>query len=644
MHVAGSKLNSREYSTHREWLETDGLGGYASASISTANTRRYHGLLCVPLAELGERHVLVSKLMPTLTLPSGERFELDCNLFSGTDGVAAVPNGDQLLERFWIVEAPRWEYRCGQALLQITVLMPRGTAAVFVEYRLSGVPQATLSLSPLIAARNIHQTSHSNSSFNQDPVWNELDSTLTIKPYIGYPSFNIVAPQRSRWNGASAWWNNFFLPRDAERGFDASEDLHCPGYFAIELIEDEGAIFACFAPHTKPTTAVPIAFTAELERRRALFGTGETLPVLRRAAEQFLTVDAHRNPGIIAGYPWFDRWGRDTLIALQPLTNILSDGGFERKVIEHQLSLIHDGLIPNLITENGTALYNSIDAVLLLFSAAYRYFHRTQDSAWITKTALPPLRAAASALQRGTKFGIFVGSDGLLCAGIGDVQLTWMDAKVNGQPVTPRHGKAIEINALWYNAMRILAEFETSSSAALSARSLASQVQRSFNEAFIKADGSLRDVIGSDILGAGNEVRPNQIFAGCLPFPILEVSKSKLMLECVRAELLTPRGLRTLAPGTREYRPRYCGDPHARDSAYHQGTVWPWLLGPYAETLRRCGELDEIERIKDSFKVMLGEGCLGSIAEVYDAEEPQFAAGCFAQAWSVSAACSVFAK
>lgn len=647
MHLTGSDLLLRSISTHREWLETDGLGGYASASISAANTRRYHGLLCVPLAELGERHVLVSKLMPTLTLPSGERFELDCNLFAGGSlfgGPAVAPEGDQLLERFWISEAPCWEYRCGHALLQITVLMPRGIAATLVEYRLSGVATATLQISPLIAARNIHRTAHTNSSINQSPVWNELNSSLVVKPYIGYPSFEIVAPSRSHWVSTPTWWNNFYLPRDAERGFDAGEDLHCPGSFTLELQENQGSIFACYAPHTKPVANHNETFANELSRRRKAYGNGEMLPILRRAAEQFLTFDAQKNAGVVAGYPWFDRWGRDTLISLNPLTNILGDSGFERNVIEHQLSLVHDGLIPNLITEDGTALYNSIDAVLLLFVATYRHFQRTQDSAWIAKTALPQLKAAANALQRGTKFGIFVGSDGLLCAGMGDVQLTWMDAKVNGHPVTPRHGKAVEINALWYNAMRIIAELEPSSSSALSARALATQIQRSFVQGFVKADGSLRDVLGSDVLGDGGEVRPNQVFAGCLPFPILHVSQTKLMLERVRSELLTPRGLRTLAPSHRDYRPRYSGDPHTRDSVYHQGTVWPWLLGPYAESLIHCGELDELERIKDAFKAMLYEGCLGSIAEVYDAQEPQFAGGCFAQAWSVAAACSVFLK
>jgi len=650
MQIAQNLLAQSSYCLHREWLEADGLGGYAGMSIAGALTRRYHGLLCVPMRELGERHVLVSKLMPVLTLADGQVFEIDCNLFSANSThmpPVIAPAGYAMLETFWIDEAPHWEFRCGKALLQITVVMPRGTAASLIEYKIHGADNAKLELRPLIAARSIHKTSKKNAAINQFTVWSEADSTLTFKPYLGYPSFHIKAPAGTRWQSAPQWWNNFFLQADIERGFDGNEDLHSPGSFTVELSDAEAVVFACCAPGVKLQKPNPDYLNEELTRRRALYGSGKIVPVLRRAAEQFLTNDTQGHFGIVAGYPWFERWGRDTLISLHSLTNILNDQKRERAVIEHQLSLIQDGLIPNLITEGGTALYNSIDAVLWLFVSAYKHFKRTEDSTWIARTVLPTLRHVVKTLQSGTQFNIFVGNDALLSAGSGNVQLTWMDAKINGWPVTPRHGKAVEINALWFNVIKILAEIEDSTGAALSAHALAAQIQRSFCAVFIKPDGSLRDVVGDEeLISKAGEVRPNQIFALSLPFPILEERQAEPVLKIVREELLTARGLRTLSPNDPHFCTRYAGNPEQRDSAYHQGTVWPWLFGPYAEALSRYGTLnsgsrDELAQINSSFETMLGEGCLGSIAEVYDATTPQYPGGCFAQAWSVAAACLV---
>ena len=643
MHISSQHLRDRAFSTHREWLECDGLGGYAAGSISGALTRRYHGLLCVPVASLRERHVLLSKLMPTLVLPTGERFELDLNLFSHGTSLTVAPQGDLFLERFWIDEAPRWEYRCGDATVLVSVVMPRGTAAVLVHYTVSGIPSATLELRPLYAARSIHRTAHENGALNQTAAWNEREATVTIKPYIGYPPFMIEAPSRTRWLAKPQWWRDFYLPRDAERGFDAREDLHSPGVLEIALEDNIPAVLRCTAQECGGWESPAQMFHTEIQRRKRVFGSVDGAGLLRRAAEQFLTRDDRGVPGVVAGYPWFDRWGRDTMISLAPLTGIIGAHEFEKEVLEQQLSLIREGLVPNLITEDGTALYNSIDAVLLLFVAVHRYRAASHDGAWVERIALPALREAAVALQRGTRFGVFVSSDGLLNAGVGDVQLTWMDAKVNGHPVTPRHGKPVEVNALWFNAVRILAELEVSSGAALSAHSLASQIQRSFLATFLKRDGSLQDVVPSAATGDGTEgeFRPNQLFAAALPFPLLDREQTARMLELVKERLVTDRGLRTLAPGELRYRSRYAGAPAERDSAYHQGTVWPWLFAPYAAALASIGAHDEIEHIREALTGMMADGCLGSIGEVYDGDAPRVVGGCFAQAWSVAAACAL---
>jgi predicted glycogen debranching enzyme len=637
----------------REWLVTNALGGYAAGTISGVVTRRYHGLMIAALPAPHGRMVMLSHLW--------ERVRL-------ADRTTAVLSGEDLtrdhLADFHLdVGLPVWRYEAEGVVIEREILMPHGQNTVNVTYRMvSGPGPVRLTLRPSLNFRDHHA-----------PV-----STPLLAPYV----FTAVddhyelsaGPElptlRWRLHGESPAFTldgkivRQVLYRDeARRGEAAGGDLWSPGYFRLDL--KAGAEATLIASTESWETILALApaqaRAAERERRRRLLDAAP--PVLREgpavqlvlAADQFLirpvgrAEDAARARAagdelrsVIAGYHWFTDWGRDTMISLPGLTLATGrhiEAGYILRTFAHS---VRDGLIPNLFPEGDVeGLYHTADATLWFFHAIDSYLRATGDRTTL-RLLLPRLSEIVARHLEGTRFGIGVDpGDGLLRQGAPGYQLTWMDAKVGDWVVTPRRGKAVEINALWYNALRLLAGWlreEAAESAAREIDAHADRARASFNRRFWYAAGAyLYDVVDGE-RGDDAACRPNQLFAISLPHAILDAERWKAVLECVRERLLTPLGLRSLAPGHPDYKATYFGDLRARDAAYHQGTVWAWLIGPWIDAWLRVHPEDRAgaRRFLEGFVPHLSEACVGSISEVFDAEAPFTPRGCVAQAWSVA--------
>jgi predicted glycogen debranching enzyme len=466
-----------------------------------------------------------------------------------------------------------------------------------------------------------------------------------MRPYPNVPAV-YIGFGGGRFQYSGYWYTNYFYRKERERGYPPLEDLYSPGLlvFSFEDTDSHSVILS-----TEPIPDVPPEGIRgkELRRRRRLvdnpLAEHELGKQLSAAADAFIVKRGDRGGSIIAGYPWFTDWGRDAMISLPGLTLVTGRYADARRIISTFVSGVKDGLIPNRFTdEEDKAEYNTIDATLWLFEAIRKYYDYTNDCEFVS-SLLPALREIITRHLEGTMFSIRAGDDRLLAGGSPDVQLTWMDAKVDGRVITSRCGKAVEINALWYNALMIVSDL-CADAGGLAEESkydvLASSVFENFNREFWNEErGCLYDVIGEDFKDAS--IRPNQIFAISLTYPVLDRSKRQSVMEVVRDELVTPFGLRTLSPQDPRYRGRYEGGLLARDEAYHQGTVWPWLVGHYIRAYQRTYGLSEetleyCNGLVSGFFDHLKVNGLGTIAEVYDGDPPHRPRGCFAQAWSVA--------
>jgi predicted glycogen debranching enzyme len=580
-----------------EWLETNGLGGWASSSVPFTNTRRYHGLLVTASRSRPERIVVVSKLDEMI-----DGTELGCNCYPG----AIHPRGFQLMSRFERGVFPVWEYEIGRIRLRKTVVCPRGENTTIIRYEVFN-EAVELWLRPFLAGRDSHSL---------------------LRRYDGKPpDVKIVVPGAT-FRSAPDWFYNFEYPRERERGLDFVEDLFTPGSYVV---------------HVTPGVPLDVVLTTEetargsVEKERARRERFAARSPLTLAADQFIIDRDRDDRGIIAGYHWFTEWGRDSMISLPGLclaTHRFSDA---KRILRRWLRASKGGLIPNRFVEHGEPEYNSVDAGLWLFVAVWKYVEATGDHQFIRKEAIPRLTEAIAALQRGTLFDIRVESDGLLHCG---PQVTWMDARVGDVFVTPRSGKPVEINALWYNALRIAAAL--TDDAALSRR--AEQTRDAFRARFWNENARCCfDIVDPE----DASIRPNQLFAISLPFPLLYGDRAESVLRICEQKLLTPVGLRTLAPDDPRYRGHIAGNQWERDSAYHQGTVWPWLLGAYiTAAVRLRGESGRAEgrRLIGNIERHLLEAGVGTISEVFDGDPPHTPRGCIAQAWSVAEVLRVIAE
>lgn len=612
------------------------MSGWASSTVSGAHTRRYHGLLVAATRPPLGRVVLLSKLDETVHI-GGDAYELGANRFPGV----VHPQGYECLIGFERGMFPVFRYRVGAATLEKTVVALHGEDTTLIDYRIvdSSVP-GVLALRPFIAGRGYHALRRAD----EQGIFFTFDAgVFTTQPLVDGVQLFVSAP-RSRLDRDPAWWYRFEYDRERERGFEYQEDLWTPGVLTVPLIP--GQHITVVASTGNPTGRDPGALLEGERARRAALLTrlplrdGITEP-LALAADQFLVRRHDDRRMVIAGYHWFGDWGRDTMIALPGLTLATGRPNDAPRILQSFAGYFDRGMLPNRFPDDGDAPeYNSVDAALWFFVALHEYFGETGDRT-LVEELLPALRDVLHWYRMGTRHGIRADDDGLLRAGAPGVQLTWMDAKTGNHVVTPRIGKPVEVNALWINALAILAEFETRMGVASTGTRLrtdAARARRQFAKLFwYDAGGYLYDVVDGDARDAS--LRPNQILALSLPFALLSAARRRSVLNVIEQRLLTPFGLRSLAPDDPAYRPRCEGDADRRDSAYHQGTVWGWLLGPFVTALvRERGARGRAQgrALLTRALTHLNDACIGTYSEIFDAEPPHTPRGAVAQAWSVA--------
>ncbi|MDP9113893.1 MAG: amylo-alpha-1,6-glucosidase [Acidobacteriota bacterium] len=625
----------------REWLETNGLGGFASSTLIGLNTRRYHGLLTASTTPPTGRVLLLSKLEETVII-DGQRYELASNQYPG----AIHPQGYQYLKEFRLEPFPIFIYRILGLGIEKRVFMVHGENTTVTEYEVRSLdgtlkPKCELELRPLIAFRDYHSTTHKNDAL--DPSLDIQERSVSITAYPGLPPLHFAHNARELVSDGR-WYLNFEYRVERERGLDFEEDLYQPFTLCFQLTRrNAAAVIASTQPHDAASVAV--LRDRECRRRESVAAAAPVdqplVRALTAAADQYI-VQRGAFKSIVAGYHWFTDWGRDTMIALPGLTLVTGRFDIARQILETYSQSVDQGLLPNRFPDAGeTREYNTADATLWFFEAARAYLHYSGDEKFVRQQLYPVLKDLIDWHVRGTRYGIHVDADGLLACGEPGVQLTWMDAKVGEYVVTPRTGKPVEIQALWYNALCIMEEFGRRfgdpSSEALCA-GLALEASASFNTRFWnESAGCLYDVVENG--HADGSLRPNQIFAVSLPHTMLAPEKARSVVQTVQTELLTPLGLRTLSRHDPRYRAQYEGGVTERDTAYHLGTVWPWLMGPFITAYVKVNQRSEAARQQAEtwlagFSEHLATTGLGHICEIADAEYPYTPRGCIAQAWS----------
>ncbi|MCW5889712.1 MAG: glycogen debranching enzyme family protein [bacterium] len=609
-----------------EWLEADGLGGFASGTVDQIRTRRYHALLLAATAPPTGRMVLVNGHEAWVDTPHGS-FALTSQRYAG-DVVAG--DGATRLTAFTTEPWPTWTWTLPDGTrVRQELVVPKGTAAAVLAWSLvAPADDVRLRVRLLHSGRDHHALHHENPAFRFDPTTE--DGALVWRPYDGVPAVAVRAS--GIYEHAPDWYRRFLYTEERARGLDCTEDLATPGVFHFALSPGEATLVLTTA--TTPAQDSVAVRHAERVRRVSLG------PRLHRAADAYLVARGNGKT-IVAGYPWFTDWGRDTFIALRGLC--LATGRFDdaRAILCEWAHQVSDGMLPNCFPDHGDApQWNTVDAALWFVVAVHEYLRRAPT---IDARDARLLRGAVASIlvgyATGTRHGIRADQDGLLAAGAPGLQLTWMDARVGGHVVTPRIGKPVEIQALWLNALRVGAGFDDRW-AALAVRGRASFEARFWNE----ARGCLYDVVDVDHrpATADGRLRPNQIFAvGGLPFSLLEGERARRVVEVVEASLWTPLGLRTLAPGEPGYVGHYGGGPEARDAGYHQGTAWPWLLGAFVEAwVRVRGDTPEARaearhRFLAPVLAHLDQAGLDHVSEIVDGDAPHTPRGCPFQAWSV---------
>lgn len=612
----------------QEWILTNGTGAYSSSTVVGCNTRRYHGLLCAATLPPVGRIMALSRIGELLKIDGSETMhELAVNQFPAN----FHPHGEQYLQKFHLDHLAQWDFQVEGAKItkQVMLFWKKNVTAIRYIVDPGSHKQVSLGLIPFIALRDFHGLRRgTDAMFNVQSEQNQVSvGEFQNTVYVRCDSGSFAAQ--------SDWWRGHFYAIEAERGLDNIEDLFCPGRFNIEI--------------TKPTTITlwasmePIAsidWDAELKKREASIpvpaSQSITMQKLHRAAADFIVdrkcPDGSMGSTVIAGYPWFADWGRDTMISLPGL--FLPTGRLKEaaKVLSVFAEYCSEGMIPNRFDDyTNEPSYNTVDASLWFIHACFEYLKASKDNATFESKLLPACKSIVKGYSQGTRYFIKMDpEDGLINQGDPTTQLTWMDAKCGHIAFTPRQGKAVEINALWYNALRLLGETE-----------LADKVQKSFVKWFwISPFRGLCDVVTGTV--RDQKIRPNQIFAVSLPHSPLSEDQQLAVVEVVRRELLTPYGLRTLAAGDSQYHGKYIGDQFHRDAAYHNGTIWPWPIGAFLEAYLKVNKrsADSIAQTKQWLQPLLDamntHGSIGQLSEIYEADAPHRPCGCYAQAWSIA--------
>jgi predicted glycogen debranching enzyme len=656
---------SREVLLNREWLVTNGLGGYASGTVSGAVTRRYHGLLIAALPGPLGRVVMWNHVSEFLRFAEDDVVSLGAEERAG--GQLDLKSADYLREFRLEDGLPIWTYHVRDVVLEKRVLLLHLQNTVHVSYRiLQGKNRPRLDLRPAFNFR--HHELPVNKGVTSPYKITAVGSRYEISAARpGFPALRMkMYDSDAACTIASTKIHQVVYRSEQSRGYTYEGDLWSPGFFHVDFKKHEAVTLV---GSTEKWEIVEVldprqALASESERRarfldeaapEARLGVGAELAF---AADQFIITPAGRFEEearahaagdevrtVVAGYHWFTDWGRDTMISLEGLT-LTTGRWFEAGYILRTFAYyIRDGLIPNMFPDGAKeGKYHTADATLWFFHALHRYFETTQDDTTL-KLLLPQLVNIIECHLRGTRFNIHVDpEDGLLAQGEEGYQLTWMDAKMGNWVVTPRRGKAVEINALWYNALKLVAKWlqeNDDPSAAQRYEEHAQQALASFNQRFWYGEGGyLCDVVDCNGQKGTFDIscRPNQLFSISLDHPILDQERWSPVMDVVEKKLLTPLGLRSLSPDDPEYKPIYSGDLRSRDGAYHQGTVWAWLIGPFVDAWLKLhpGDKRGARRFLERFPEHMGDNGLGSIGEVFDAREPHMAGGCIAQAWSVA--------
>jgi predicted glycogen debranching enzyme len=641
----------------QEWLITNGLGGYASGTVLGIPTRRYHGFLIAALPNPAGRVMMLSSLPCQLRMKDGSRADVGWGPPNHSAGRAL-----QLVDFTLELGLPVWRYRGHGITLEKRVVLSYQTNTSMAVYRLLEGGPVRLELRPAVQFRG-HDEPVSTAVPDAYPLLANGSRIELLAPN-NLPSLRLhLVGGRTSFVLEPLIVPDIAYSTEASRGYESRGQLFSPGRFRAELdVNGQAALIASTESwETILTMSCDETLNAERERRRRLLDAA-VLPArtgpaaeLVLAADQFVIKPAGRREDhvrarasgdeawtVIAGYHWFTDWGRDTMISLEGLTLLTGRTQEAGSILRMFAAHIRDGLVPNLFPEGASeGLYHTADATLWYFHALDRYLRASADRRTLIKL-LPILRDVIDHHMAGTRFGIRVDpDDGLVHQGAPGYQLTWMDAKAGDWVVTPRRGKAVEINALWYNALRLMADWLSRTGDPEGARqmtSLADRTQASFNRRFWnETTGHLFDVVDGE-RGNDDACRPNQLFSISLPNPVLDPSRWASVLAVVERDLVTPLGLRSLAPSHPDFKPTYHGDLLTRDAAYHQGTVWSWLIGPYIDARLRV-KPDDIAGAREKLDGLishLSQACVGSISEVFDAQAPYNPGGCIAQAWGVA--------
>jgi predicted glycogen debranching enzyme len=649
MHRDAQTLRDVDRALATEWLVADGAGGYASSTVLGCGTRRYHGLWVPALKPPVDRRVVLAHVQERLVTDRGEAYLSTCEYADGFH-----PDGFQAAERFELDPFPLFVSRGGEFTVEREVLLLRDGAGVCLNYRVRGPGRWMLEVAPFLAARPIHHLMHRHENFRVEAMPDACGFRFLAE---GMPGVFLWTDARADVSVEPTWYYGVLRRTERERGFDHAEDLLAPGRWNVNGTgRAEWSLFCSFNP--------PRPMDVAAEKKRALARGRDLLaragrPKDERLARLMLAADAflvRRSVGgkdlatVIAGYHWFGDWGRDAMIALPGLAMETGRLDMAERVLEAFASSESDGLVPNRFAEEtARPEYNTVDASLWFLQAVAAYVRAGGRADFVRERLWRVACDICERYRSGTHFDIRADADGLITAGSAGTQLTWMDAAVAGSPVTPRYGKAVEINALWISGLALMEDMADKLD--LEAPSAAADGQRA-SQAFERvfwneADGCLYDCVRPD--GAPRTMmRPNQILAVGLPHAPLAGRRARAVVRRVRERLLTPRGLRTLAPSDPAYCGTYTGGPDERDAAYHRGTVWPWLLGPYVDAIfavedAACARA-EAAQLLDGLLDSLDEAGLGQISEIFDGDPPHRPRGCIAQAWSVAAAIHVWRR
>lgn len=609
-----------------EWLEADGLGGYASGTVAGYRTRRYHALLLVAATPPTGRMALVNGVEAWVELPGGTRW-LSTQHYAPD---VLYPRGLDHLVLFAYDPWPRWTFRLpdGTTIVHEIVVAANGGGTVLTWRRTAGSGPARLHVRPLLSGRDHHALMRENPAF--DFTARRDGRAVTWHPYASVPAVTALASGTYRHD--PTWYRNFLYATEAARGLDCAEDLGAPGVFDFDLGAGDATLVLRAGERVDAQAATdPAALASRL--RAAEYARRSPHDALARAADAFLV---RRGSGttVVAGYPWFTDWGRDTFIAMRGLVLARDRDDLAGSILGEWAGAVSQGMLPNRFPDAGAAPeYNAVDASLWFVVVAHEFLARGTAAASLRDALEHAVAAILDGYARGTRFGIRTDDDGLLACGVPGVQLTWMDAKVGEHVITPRIGKPVEVQALWINALRLAGRVTA-----------ADRAQAALQARFPAPGGGLVDVVDVDhVAGAVDaSVRPNQIFAvGGLPYAVVDPERGRAVVDVVLRELVTPAGLRTLARSDPAYRPRYEGGVAERDGAYHQGTVWPWLMGPFVDAWLRVHGDDPAARAQARaqfvapLEAQLATSGLGYLPEIADGDPPHTPRGCPFQAWSL---------